>query len=208
MTLDNTRLARQALDGLKQKIVSRRDIEAHLKKTINPISTFALFRNLRVSKKILYVWKQYYYVRDAEEVENDFNKMSSSEMIYIILNKLGISWYLGLESALAQNKVLWQAINRNIIINSKFSGTFVILKQEFEFKKMRKDLFFGICELRVGQSTVWKYSNIEKTIIDFVYYKKKVPFDLFAKQNKQKLKRDLLRVPRFLRIRVESSGQN
>ena len=206
MTFDDTRLARQALDGLKQKIVSKQEICAHLKRTINPRSTLTLFRSLRESKKISYIWKLHYYVRDAEEVEKDFNKMSPSEMMYIILDKLNINWYLGLESALAQNKVVWQAINRNIIINSKFSGTFVILRQVFQFKKMRKNLFFGVLELRNSQGTVWKYSDIEKTLIDFVYYKKKVPLDLSTRKNKLKLKKYLLKVPKFLRAKVELNG--
>ena len=206
MVLDDTRLARQALDGLKQKIVSKKEIEAHLKRTINPTFTCTLFRSLRESKKILYIWKQHYYVRDAEEVEKDFNKMSPSEMMCLILNKLNINWYLGLESALEQNKVVWQAINRSIIVNTKFLGTFVIFKQVFVFKKMRKDLFFGIRELRNSQGTAWKYSDVEKTIIDFVYYKKKVPLDLSAQKNKIKLKKYLPRVPNFLRIKVELNG--
>ena len=206
MTLKDTRLARQALDGLKQKIASKKEIWAHLKRTINSKYTLTLFRSLYESKKILYVWKQYYYIRDAEEVEKDFNKMAPSEMLYKILNKLSIDWYLGLESALEQNKIVWQAINRSIVINSKFSGTFVILKQVFQFKKMRKNLFFGVQELRNSQGTIWKHSDIEKTIIDFVYYKKKVPADLLAQKNKTKLDKYLLKVPRFLRKKVELNG--
>ena len=206
MVLDDTRLARQALDGLKQKIVSKKEIEAHLKRTINPTFTCTLFRSLRESKKILYIWKQHYYVRDAEEVEKDFNKMSPLEMVYIILNKLNINWYLGLESALVQNKVVWQAINRSIIVNSKFSGTFVILKHVFGFKKMRKELFFGVRKLKTTQNTLWKYSDIEKTFIDFVYYKKKVPLDLSSQKNKRKLQKYLLKVPKFLRVKVMING--
>ena len=206
MTLDDNRLARQALDGLKQKIVSKKDMCAHLKRTINPKSILPLFRSLREAKKILYVWKQHYYVRDAEEIEKDFNKMSPSEMMCLILNKLNVNWYLGLESALEQNKVVWQAINRSIIVNTKFSGTFIIFKQVFVFKKMRKDLFFGMRELRNSQGTAWKYSDVEKTIIDFVYYKKKVPLDLSAQKNKIRLKKYLLKVPNFLRTKVELNG--
>ncbi len=206
MTLDDNLLARQALDGLKKKVVSKKEICSHLNQTINSCSTFALFRSLRESKKILYVWKKYYYVRDAEEVEKDFNKMAPLEMMYIILNELNIDWYLGLESALVQNKVVWQAINRTIIINSKFSGSFNIFNQVFLFKKMRKDLFFGVCELKNSQNIVWNYSDIEKTIIDFVYYKKKVPLDLLDKKNKQKLKKYLLKVPSFLKAKVELNG--
>jgi len=205
MTLEDTLLARQALDGLKQKVVSKQEICAHLKRTINPRSINNLFRGLRESKKILYVWKQYYYVRDAEEVEKDFNKIASSEVMYFILNKLNIKWYLGLESALLQNKVVWQAINKIIIINSKFSGNFIILKQVFQFKKMSKGLFFGVIELNF-QNTILKYSDIEKTIVDFVYYKKKVPLDLLDQKNKQKLKKYLLKVPKFLRAKVELNG--
>jgi len=206
MTLKDTQLARQAMDGLKQKIVSKKEICNHLEKTINPKNTLALFRNLYESKKMIYVWKQYYYIRDAEEVEKNFNKMPPSEMIYLILNKLNIDWYLGLESALEQNKIVWQAINRNIIINSKFSGTFVILKHTFEFKKMRKDLLFGVHELKNPQSTTVKYSDVEKTLIDFVYYKKKVPLDLSNKKDKTKLKKYLLKVPKILRQKVELNG--
>ncbi len=206
MALKDTLLARQALDGLKQKIVSKKDICNHLKKTINSRDTFALFRSLYESKKIVYVWKQYYYLRDAEEVEKDFNKMAPSGMIYLILNKLNITWYLGLESALEQNKVVWQALNRIIIINSKFSGTFVIFKHTFEFKKMRKELLFGINELKNLQDTILRYSDVEKTLIDFVYYKKKVPLDLSTQIEKIKLKKYLLKIPRFLKQKVESNG--
>jgi hypothetical protein len=70
---------------------------------------------------------------------------------------------------------------------------------------MRKNLFFGVNELN-SRGVVLKYSDIEKTIIDFVYYKKKVPLDLFNKKNKKKLDKYLLKVPVFLRLKVELNG--
>ena len=50
------------------------------------------------------------------------SKYSPDEMVYAILNKLNIRWYLGLESALERNKLIWQGVVNPVILNSELSG--------------------------------------------------------------------------------------
>lgn len=159
----------------KDKILSKeevfqiiKDYERIYKQKINILS---LWTYLRKNKYVQRILGDYYYVYSLEERHDHYCKYSAEELVFLVLQRMNISWYLGLERALIENKITWQALNVVPIINSYFSGIKERGNTRFKFIKTRKDRFnFGIIERQTNNDVKYFYSDLERTYMDFLYF--------------------------------------
>ena len=183
------RIMGNILDSLEEKVVSKKQLMNAFSDVLQDDSSDALITNLRRNKEILYVFKGYYYVKDPREQQGSFTQYSPEEMIYTVLNKCNIRWYLGLESALERNKFIWQAVVNPVILNSEFSGNKEILGIKFRFHKMKRDMFdFGSVKKTTKNRITFYYSDPEKTYLDYIYLHKKIPSELSDVKRTKKIK--------------------
>jgi len=136
-------------------------------------------------------------VLNPNEQKGSFTEYSTNEMVYAILNKLNICWYLGLESALERNNLIWQSVVNPIILNSEFSGDKRILDVKYRFRKMRREkLDFGVVKQTTKNRITFYYSDPEKTCLDYIYFHKKIPSELSSVKHNEKLKSYLAHYPK------------
>lgn len=183
----NHRITSNILHSFKDKIVSRKQLEKAFRDVLQDKYTQSIIHNLRRKKDIIYVFKGYYYIISPEEKIGSYYQYSVNEMVYAVLNKCNITWYLGLESALEKNKLIWQSIAKPVILNDSISGEKTILHVPYEFHKIKKHfLTFGFIKKKTNNRITFYYSDPEKTLIDYQYFHKKIPSDLlpYKKQNK------------------------
>jgi len=183
------RIAGNILDSLNEKVVSKRQLVNAFRDVLQDESPETLIANLRRNKDILYVFKGYYYVLDPHEQQGSFTQYSTDEMVYVILNKLNIRWYIGLESALERNNLIWQGVVNPVILNSMLSGEKKILGVKYRFHKMQREkLDFGFVKKTTKNRITFYYSDPEKTYLDYVYFRKKIPSELSAIKHNEKVK--------------------
>ena len=132
------RIILNILESLNEKVVSKKQLVNAFKDVLQVNYLDKIIANLRRSNDILYVFKGYYYVLDAHEKQGSFNSYSTTEMAYVVLNKVNIRWHLGLESALERNNLIWQGVVNPIILNSKISVKKKILGITYQFHKIKK----------------------------------------------------------------------
>lgn len=175
------------LHSFKDKIVSIKQLEKAFRDVLQDKYDQSIIHNLRRTHDIMYVFKGYYYIISPEEKIGSYYQYSVNEMVYAVLNKCNINWYLGLESALEKNKLIWQSIARPVILNDTISGEKTIVNVPYEFHKMKKRfLGFGFDKKKTKNRITYYYSNPEKTFVDYHYFHKKIPSELtsFKKQKK------------------------
>ena len=183
------KIVRNILESFKDKLVSKRQLERAFSDVLQDKYSKNIIVNLRQNRDILYVFKGYYYVLNSNEKEGSYTHYSTNEMVYAILNKTNIKWYLGLYSALERNNIIWQGVVNPIIVNSRLSGEKKILGVKYQFHKMRREFFdFGYSKKITKNRITFYYSDPEKTYIDFVYFNKNPPSELSASKNNEKLR--------------------
>jgi len=188
MTLKK-RINRNILDSLDEKVVSKKQLLNVFRHVLQADFSETLITNLRRNKEILYIIKGYYYVKDPREQQGSFTQYSPEEMVYVVLNKSNIRWYLGLESALERNKLIWQAVVNPVILNSEFSGNKEILGVKFRFHKMKRNMFdFGSVKKTTKNRITFYYSDPEKTYLDYIYLHKKPSSELSEVKCNKKIK--------------------
>jgi len=183
------KIIRNILESLKDKLVSKKQLEKAFRDVLQDKYSETVIVNLRKNKDILYIFKGYYYILNSKEKEGSYTEYSTNEMVYAILNKLNIKWYLGLHSALEKNNIIWQGVVNPIILNSNLSGEKKILDIKYQFHKVKKELLdFGHSKKITKNRITFYYSDPEKTYIDFIYFNKKPPSELSATKNNEKLR--------------------
>ena len=183
------RIANNILDSLNEKVVSKKQLVNAFRDVLQDDYPETLITNLRRNKDILYVFKGYYYVLDPHEQQGSFTQYSTDEMVCVILNKLNIRWYIGLESALERNNLIWQGVVNPVILNSELSGEKKILGVKYRFHKMQREkLDFGFVKKTTKNRITFYYSDPEKTYLDYVYFRKKIPSELSAIKHNEKVK--------------------
>ena len=197
------RIIRNILDSLNEKVVSKKQLVNAFRDVLQGNYSETLIANLRRNKDVLYVFKGYYYVLDPHEQQGSFTKYSPDEMAYAILNKLNIRWYLGLESALERNNLIWQGVVNPVILNSELSGEKKILGVKCKFHKMRRDkLDFGYVKKTTKNRITFYYSDPEKTYLDYVYLHKRIPSELSTVKRNEKVKSYLTHYSKVFKKKV------
>jgi len=175
------------LGSFRDKLVSKKQLERAFRDVLQDKYSENIIVNLRKSKDILYIFKGYYYLLDSREKEGSYTEYSTNEMVYAILNKLNIKWYLGLYSALERNNIIWQGVVNPIILNSNLSGEKKILEIKYQFHKIKRELLdFGRVKKITKNRITFYYSDPVKTYIDFIYFNKNPPVELSNFKNNEK----------------------
>jgi len=178
---NDEKIVRNILESFKDKLVSKKQLDRAFRDVLQDKYSENIIVNLRQNRDILYVFKGYYYLLSSKEKEGSYTDYSTNEMVYTILNKLNIKWYLGLYSALERNNIIWQGIVNPTIVNSELSGEKKILEVKYQFHKMKRELLnFGHIKKITKNRITFYYSDPEKTYVDFVYFNKTPPSELSA----------------------------
>ncbi len=138
-----------SLDSIKRMVNEKKKIKQYTKQ---------LIRNLRLSGKIKRLGKGFYTSREDPTLIVFCFKQS----------------YLGLQDALSKHD-LWEQETIPVVITSdkirqgirKVNGSNVLIK------RIDKKYFFGI-EYKKEDETYFPYSDIEKTLIDMIYFNQKL----------------------------------
>jgi hypothetical protein len=201
MAKNNLKYLNIKLENLKDKIINKKLLERLVYDVGYCKEDFErILRNLRQNNKIKYIFKNYYYVMSIHEIKTKVLKYNEKEIVFSILNKLKINWYLGFNNALLENRIIHQQQQNITIVNDKISQKIKISGINFIFVKTKKDFIFGFKKLKTKNRLTMYFSDVEKTYIDFIYFKKKNLIELEKICDKTKLKRYLKKYPtRFLK---------
>ena len=152
-------------------------------------------RRVMLNKKYLItIFRGVYYLKGYEEKKFNSLKYSPYELLAIGLEKKGIRWYFGLNTALKFLGLTHEVFPINIVINDKFNRIkpMKIVGSSFFFVKLKPSLFFDLKEEKTNNKIALYYSNIEKTLLDMIYLKKDIDLNeykfnkpLFLKQSKK-----------------------
>ncbi len=129
-----------------------------------------IFDSLRKTR-IKYIFYKKWYILDKEEFEDlKNNKFEEYELIFRFLEDQKIPYYVGLSSAKYLNKLIWQSLKVIYVINTEFKLKRKIGNIKVELVKFPKELIINIALNKTNKGT--PYSDVEKTLLDEIYYKK------------------------------------
>jgi len=158
----------------KGKILTRKDFDSLATKYKFDKDTL---RRVMLNKGYLItIFRGVYYLKDYEEKKLNSLRYSPYELLALGLEKKGIKWYFGLNTALKFLGLTHEVFPVNIVVNDKFNRTkpMKIAGSSFFFVKLKPSLFFDIKKENTSNNISLFYSNIEKTILDMIYLKKEV----------------------------------
>ncbi|WP_460041725.1 type IV toxin-antitoxin system AbiEi family antitoxin domain-containing protein [Thermococcus atlanticus] len=92
------------------------------------------------------------------------------KLIAMAMEKMGIKWYFGLYTALRLNGVTYEYYSRLFVVTPAITRPkpVKILGENVQFVKLKKSLLgFGV--VKSGEI---QYSDLEKTLLDFIYLKR------------------------------------
>ena len=191
------------LDTLKDKIVSR-DTIINIIKSIDSKDYLKRLETLRKSKKIQYIFLNYYYVLSENERSKNVSKYSSEEKVIAVLNKLKIKWHYTLDTALARKKIVWQASKNIIILNNSISKKTTINKIPFIFIKTQTKYISDYSTVKTKNRISTNYPLNEKLFVDYNYFNKKVPIELKNKVKKTTLNTILQKYPKAFQNKIKN----
>ncbi len=162
---------------------------------------------------VVRILRELYYVKTVEEFKLK-KALRPLEIIGLGLNKLGVKWYYGLFTALRLNALTHEYFAKIFILNDRIyrSKTLKIYGEDVEFIKINPRLTeFGVTD-RGGI----KYSDVEKTLLDFLYLSRYNPklrpaaenvvMEYWDVANKEKIREYLTYYPMSLRKVLENEG--
>jgi predicted transcriptional regulator of viral defense system len=135
-----------------------------------------------IKQKKIYSLKKMYY--SFKKINNKFK-----------LQKTFNDTYIGLYSALEYYESTTQRFNNLDLITKKLKNSQKINDFEINFHKVKKNMFFGYKKYLIENTEIF-VSNIEKTIIDCVYFSNKIYLSEtlnFIKKNKKNIDVNLLK---------------
>lgn len=155
------------------KILSKKqiiEIMSEYYKNIKKSKAENLLKYLSRHNYLRRIFSGFYYINSYDERNREFSELEDKEVIFIVLNKLGIKWYLGLSSSLYHHGKTWQTPNQISIINNRFSGIKKIFGIKVKFFKIKENFIFGLKKAQTNHTTYF-YSDPAKTYIDMVYFR-------------------------------------
>ena len=189
--IDKLRFQKEKIISKEEIIKTMEDYQKIYKIKVNMISIWTYLRKDSYIKRIL---GDYYYVFSLEERHNHYCNFSEEELVFFVLEKMRVRWYLGLETALKENKITWQALNVVIIVNNNLSGIKKLGNSEFKFIKTKEERFnFGLIKKETNNKVSYFYSDLEKTYLDFLYFYKEKDIENMKKNLDFEVKKDKLK---------------
>ena len=186
----------------KGKILTRKDFDSLATKYKFDKDTL---RRVMLNKGYLItIFRGVYYLKDYEEKKLNSLKYSPYELLALGLEKKGIKWYFGLNTALKFLGLTHEVFPVNIVINDKFNRTkpMKILGSSFFFVKLKPSLFFEIKETKTENNISLYYSNIEKTMLDMIYLKKNIDLNEY-KFNKSLFLKESSKYNRIVKKKIK-----
>lgn len=139
------------------------------------------------------IFLSFYYINSIDERKRKFCKFEDRELLFLVLNKLNVNWYVGLSSALYESGKVWQVPIVINIINNKFSGKRKILGLNVRFFKTKERLIFAIKSVKTKNNIKYSYSVPAKTYLDIIYFR---VADKFIKD--RDIKKYIKRFPKWI----------
>ena len=164
----------EALLNRKEKVCHRTEVVEIIKeynKNLGHIDCENTLKYLSRHNYIKRIYLNFYYVNSLDERERKFCSYEDKELLFTVLNGLGIKWYVGLNSSLYLLGKIWQTPSVLSIINDKISGRKKILGSNVRFMKIKSSLIFGLKKNKTKHNIIYCYSDLTKTYLDFVYFK-------------------------------------
>lgn len=164
-----------ALLNKRDKIVKKDEIIRVIENYSRELSQLSVKNALWYLSRRNYIKRiflDYYYVNSIEEKERKFCNYQDRDLLFEVLNKEKIRWYVGLDSALHLYGEAWQVPNVLTIINDRVSGERTILRTKVKFIKIRNGLIFGIIKDKTKNRISYSYSDPQKTKLDLVYLRR------------------------------------
>lgn len=187
----------EALLNRKEKICHKEEIIEITKeynKNIEKICPENAMKYLARHNYIKRIFLQFYYINSLDEKSRGYCAYEDKELLFIVLNKLGVKWYVGLNSSVYLLGKSWQTPNVLFIVNEKISGRKRISGLTVKFLKIKRNLIFGLKKRKTKNGIMYYHSDLAKTCIDLVYFRKSKKLRKF-KETKKYLKR----YPKWLR---------
>lgn len=152
----------------KKEFVTTKEIKEYCKTMkLKPDAVIHYFTR---RKSLVRIFKGIFYVKSLEEFKLGKNKYNHLELVTKGLELKGVkNWYFGLHTALKRNNMTHEYFTIDeVISDSLFRANPVnIVGYKFRFIKISPSLLnFGI---KKDNSTGIRYSDPEKTILDFIY---------------------------------------
>lgn len=158
----------------REKILSKTEINKIIKeyeKKFSSKKSKDLLKYLSRQNYIRRIFSSFYYINNFDEKNRKFAELEDKEILFIVLNKLNIKWYVGLRYSLYIQGKTWQTPNQISIINTKFSGIKKIFGLKVRFFKTKEKFIFGLKTTKTKHNIKYLYSNPAKTYIDMVYFR-------------------------------------
>ncbi|MBS3084129.1 hypothetical protein J4423_04965 [Candidatus Pacearchaeota archaeon] len=152
-----------------------------------------LLKYLTRHKYIRRIFAGVYYVNSFDEKVRGFSQFEDKEVLFMVLNKLKVKWYVGLGYSIYLQGKTWQTPNQISIVNTKFSGIKKVFGLKVRFYKTKETLFFGLKRMKTEHEIDFLYSDPAKTYIDRVYFGE--TYDLIKVKNTQEY---LKRYPKWV----------
>lgn len=135
---------------------------------INPLNALWYLSRHGYIKRIIF---NFYYLNSLDEKNRKFCQYEDKELLFMVLNRLNLHWYVGLNSALYLLGKIWQAPNMVTIINSRFSGRKTVLGLKVRLVKIKENLIFGVKAGKTRNNIPYFYSDLAKTHLDLSYFR-------------------------------------
>ena len=125
-------------------------------------------KNLERSKNLTRIFRGIFYIQPVADYYSEHEKYNHLELVAKGLELKGVTnWYYGLHTALQLNNMTYEYFVIDDILNDSIfrQNTMTIKGRKYNFRKISKKLLnFGIKNIGIV-----KYSDPEKTILDFIY---------------------------------------
>ncbi|MBI2152056.1 hypothetical protein HYU21_04985 [Candidatus Woesearchaeota archaeon] len=165
----------EALLNRTEKVCSKQEIVEIIKeynKSLGKINLKHALWYLSWHGYIRRIIFNFYYINSVDERKRKFCLYEDKELLFMVLNKLNLKWYVGLSSALYLQGKTWQVPNTLIIVNSRFSGKKIVFGIKVRFVKIKKNLIFALKEGKTKNNVNYFYSTLAKTYLDLSYFRK------------------------------------
>jgi len=187
----------EALLNRNEKVCHKSEIEVVVKeykrKFASTINSANVIKYLSRHNLITRIFQGYYYVNSVDEHKRKYCRYEDKELLFMVLRRLNLKWYVGLISADYINRKVWQLPAVLHIINTVFSGKRVVLGMSVIFHKVKERLIFAIHEKKTAQGVSFFYSDTIKTELDMLYFRR-----LKTLHKTQQMESYLIHYPRWL----------
>lgn len=163
----------EALINRKGKVCQKSEIveiiKEYRKKFSSRINVDNTVKYLSRHKYIKRIFQGYYYINSIDERKRGYCFYEDKELLFIVLGRLKLRWYVGLGSALYLAGKSSQVPRVLHILNGKFSGERKILSLKVKFFKVKESLFFRLRKAETKNGAGYYYSTPVKTYLDMAY---------------------------------------